>query len=554
MLGAALLLPLSLTGDPPIIHLQPSSIAIGDPPIGSTVLAHNVFLLDLMSRDEAQEMRDTVLAAKAYPCPLQETAWPQKRCTKIALPTFLETRLADSWPSLDRTSLSAIAASIDLPSDDHAMRHHFHRDVFPERAPGHAGPSATAVLYLTEAPSDHPDELAAPTIFPRHGLRVRPKAGSLLTWTNVREDGTADPDAEHGVGPYVGADLPPRIALHIPVSDDGAAQAEHVGCGGFDRRTLIWDRAEGFARWYRLTRRLLSHWEEATLRKLRAAGRVAGVFMRLHQQSVERLYAPGGAGYQAAHDEFDLLATAQGPAVPIEVSHERFHALGLPPELLPEPHADFIQPSTPTATPSPLEELAASDGTSTTVSRLVAAALSTGLAAVALALKKRKIKAPPPEEPRETTRPEPEVNSVRSAAVRSHAAQAVQERVCAVQALQERTRAVKAVRARLQEVERRADDGSVGRGSKVLRPVSVSREALARMCRNNCVASTSWRYMVTVLDEAAQRKVPWLGLGSKAALVVDEDELIHAVTTASIAKGMLRGYPWRHHGMIDFEP
>ena len=69
------------------------------------------------------------------------------------------------------------------------MRHHHHTDVFPERAAGAKGPDATAVLYLSEAAASHPAELAAPTVFPRAGVSVVPKAGALLAWANVHDDG-----------------------------------------------------------------------------------------------------------------------------------------------------------------------------------------------------------------------------------------------------------------------------------------------------------------------------------------------------------------------------
>ena len=202
-----------------------------------------------------------------------------------------------------------IAASIDFASadtDDLAMRHHHHRDVFPERAPGMKGPDATAVLYLSQAPDGYPTRLSAPTIFPRVGVTVTPRAGSLLAWANVREDGAADENAEHGVGPYTdaGVDLPPRVALHIPISfgvgggsiaasvDNGAsdvlahAHAEHVGCSG--PPPFVSHHWGALFRWRTLTKRLRHHVGHTLMMKLRAAG-LAG------RQSAHAAATCGGA-------------------------------------------------------------------------------------------------------------------------------------------------------------------------------------------------------------------------------------------------------------------
>ena len=282
------------------------------PPVASSSLASHVWTSDMLSSDEAAAMREKVLTANSYPCPLQEASWPRKRCTKITMSTLapLDARLAELWPSLNRSALTNIAASIDMPSDDASPRHHTHRDVFPEREASARGPDATAVLYLSEAPTSHPAELSAPTLFPRHGLRIVPKAGRLLLWRNLLEDGAPDPNAEHGVGPYVGEELPPRVALHLPISE-AAAQGEHVGCGGgamHHHIRIMQHRAEILTRWLNLMRRLVVSWEEAQVRRLRAVGRLAGTLVRLQIECAERIYAPGGLGYTQAQEEFERLA------------------------------------------------------------------------------------------------------------------------------------------------------------------------------------------------------------------------------------------------------
>merc|ERR1719473_132581 len=230
------------------------------PPFGATTLAPDVWSVDgLLALDEARAIRDHVLATPQYACPLQEAAaWPRKRCAKIALPAPLQSRLAGMWPSLKQSALTEVAASIDEASaDDRSMRHHFHRDVFPERDAAARGPDATAVLYLTEAPQSHPAELSGATLFPRHDVRVVPKVGRLLLWSNVDEDGGPNVAAEHGVGPYVGAHLPARVALHLPIARD-VAQPEHVGCGGMPRWALAVRYSDVSARWLRVVQQLLS--------------------------------------------------------------------------------------------------------------------------------------------------------------------------------------------------------------------------------------------------------------------------------------------------------
>ena len=300
-------------------------------PIGAVHLAPRIWLVrDLLSQAVTEGLRRDVLSALHHPCPRQEHAWPRKQCTKIQMSPNLLSRLVAVWPELDLSSLSTIAASVDFPSDadDRSMRHHHHIDVFPERDASAKGPDATAVLYLSEAAHTHPASLAARTEFPRVGVAVSPKAGSLLAWTNVLDDGTADEDAEHGVGAYAGKDLPPRVALHIPMSFHAAAynhsgdataataHAEHVGCSGppyHVRRS--W---ESLWRWRRLVKGLRHHVGHILMAKLRAVGLLSGKLIALQQRAAERVYAPGGAGFEIARIDFESLAghEEQPPTTP----------------------------------------------------------------------------------------------------------------------------------------------------------------------------------------------------------------------------------------------
>jgi hypothetical protein len=171
-----------------------------------------------------------------YPCPRQETSWPSKRCAKLELASIplletLRSRLEAAWANLTFDSLSHIAVAVDMPTNATAMRHDYHRDVFPERGVHATGPSTTMSLYLTAPHRSHPLERSGATIFPDAGLQLRPRVGRLLAWANVCADGSPAPNSRHGVGAYSGDDQPERVALHIPV-EGTAGRSEHVGCSG----------------------------------------------------------------------------------------------------------------------------------------------------------------------------------------------------------------------------------------------------------------------------------------------------------------------------------
>jgi len=285
------------------------------PPFESVSLAPRLWLTRrLLSGADAESLRKDVEASVHYPCPRQERLWPLKRCAKLPVSASLHARLREAWPALHLGAMTTIAASIDVAggSADRTWRHHAHADVFPEREMGARGPDMTAVVYLSEAPAGHPADLAAPTVFPRLGVAVSPEAGSMLSWANVHDDGTADPDAQHGVGPYavVRGTLPPRVALHIPISLNAAANAtaipEHVGCSGPPRYLVL--RWERLWRWRVLVKALRRHMSVVLVRKLRAAGLLTARLLALQARAAERVFAPGGMGFACAAAEFAALA------------------------------------------------------------------------------------------------------------------------------------------------------------------------------------------------------------------------------------------------------
>ena len=310
-----------------------SAVAIR-PPVGSTSLAPRVWLTrNLIPAAEAALLREAALVADAYPCPMQEESWPLKRCTKLPVPTALATALASAWPELNLTRLATIAATIDGASTSCTLLHKPHHDVYPEREPGTRGPDATAVIYLSEA-AGHPPELSAPTIFPRVGVSVAPAVGSMLAWANVRENGNAEEDAQHAVGPYTGAaDLPPRIALHVPISFStrrgglsdgktfGIAQPEHVGCGRqhripHDVMQLAIRTARPYTlalRWQMLSAELRRRVVSVLVRRWRVVARTSAMLLQWHARATERMYQPGGVGYVAAALEFAQISDAQQP-------------------------------------------------------------------------------------------------------------------------------------------------------------------------------------------------------------------------------------------------
>ena len=175
-----------------------------------------------------------------YPCPLQEKAYPSKRCSKLDVarmntsPSISE-RLSAAWGgSVSFDAIKEYAISVDLPTNNTAMRHRLHRDVFPERSTDAPGPQATHVVYLSGIADSIPTMRAGATLFPSAGVAVRPKAGRLLTWLNTCEDGAAISSALHGVG-ALSSTGPARITLHVPVERSASGQpsgvGEHVGCG-----------------------------------------------------------------------------------------------------------------------------------------------------------------------------------------------------------------------------------------------------------------------------------------------------------------------------------
>ena len=63
-------------------------------PPTATALADGIWMDNLLSVTEAEEMREHVLDLPAYPCPLQEQTWPKKQCTKVPMGSTVAARLA----------------------------------------------------------------------------------------------------------------------------------------------------------------------------------------------------------------------------------------------------------------------------------------------------------------------------------------------------------------------------------------------------------------------------------------------------------------------------
>eukprot|EP00966_Prymnesium_polylepis_P298094 6888201-Prymnesium_polylepis.1 len=201
-----------------------------------------------------------------YPCPMQEAQWPMKQCTKLNV-----SHRASEMTAF-RLSTPYVAVTKDLPSQTNSMRHCPHYDVFPERN-STIPPNATKLVYLTDAYM--PSKLAGQTIFPRANISVTPRAGTLVSWTNIFPDGTRNPYSLHGVDVYGGHR--PRIAFQVPV-DGLRGTSEHVGCGsgGKNRPTMQ-------ARLDKMIKKR-DRWQEISIRhlwrRLRSHALVVGKFVR----------------------------------------------------------------------------------------------------------------------------------------------------------------------------------------------------------------------------------------------------------------------------------
>lgn len=85
-------------------------------------------------------------------------------------------------------------------------------------------PNATLVVYLTDADVDG----GGFTYFPAlDGVRVLPKAGSVLSFANVDGEGKPDPAAKHGVTRVSHKATSDRVVVQIPIAN-GVAYPEHV--------------------------------------------------------------------------------------------------------------------------------------------------------------------------------------------------------------------------------------------------------------------------------------------------------------------------------------
>ena len=251
----------------------------------------------------ASELAYTLLLLSSvawYPCPMQESQWPMKQCTKLNV-THLSSALAKF-----RKPSPFVAVTMDLPSPSKQMRHRPHYDVFPERKKSAIPPSATHLVYLSGTEHGLPATLAGQTTFPRANVSVTPCAGTLVSWENTLQDGKRNPYSLHQVGVYRGR--LPRIAFQIPVEDQQLGTSEHVGCGYLGREKMkAQRRRESLQRssWKRIAIRYL--WK-----RLRTHARLVGKFVCGMRAWYDEIAAapPNGHVYLAAAKRFKLTAHA----------------------------------------------------------------------------------------------------------------------------------------------------------------------------------------------------------------------------------------------------
>ncbi len=224
-----------------ISHLLTIAFKLCDVPRLQTMYskAEGIWAVDHFVREnDVQQIRERIDALPKnewYPCPRQEKHYPLKRCSKLKITdgeslVRLRKDLQDAWNgNIDFREMETIAVSRDDSThEDEGMRHHFHIDTFPERTTGQQ-PSTTIAIYLTDLPASHPIDRSGATIFPAANLTLAPQKGRMLAWSTLCADKSIAPNALHGVGAYVGHNLPPRLSLHIPVETD-VGTGEHVGC------------------------------------------------------------------------------------------------------------------------------------------------------------------------------------------------------------------------------------------------------------------------------------------------------------------------------------
>ena len=123
------------------------------------------FVPQFLNAAEVSSVLLLLSSSSWYPCPLQESKFPTKSCTKVNI-----SHLASKLDVFGMHTFN-VAVTKDLPSNSKKMRHCLHYDVFPERNTT-IPPNATKLVYLTSADEGLPVRLSGQTVFPRANLTV----------------------------------------------------------------------------------------------------------------------------------------------------------------------------------------------------------------------------------------------------------------------------------------------------------------------------------------------------------------------------------------------
>jgi len=189
---------------------------------------------DFFSPETVEHMLSRVPSAEsAYsPCIGQVDEFESKRCTLLpaAGDALIDAALAkvEAAYDLDASRLRAEGVPLIryLPGAPPVGKH-------GDEDKHGVVPNATLVVYLT------PSTGSGQTIFPDADLRVDPRPGAVLSFTNVGADGKPHPKAKHWVS-AVPADAPrDRLVLQIPIAVEARADGtvrryaypEHVSGG-----------------------------------------------------------------------------------------------------------------------------------------------------------------------------------------------------------------------------------------------------------------------------------------------------------------------------------
>ena len=142
------------------------------------------------------------------PCIGQTQEFNTKKCAHIPASAAFLRAVSETW-SIDTAKLAERGLPVIryIPGSGAVG---VHGDI------DHHGvvPNATIVVYLTSA--EHDD---GHTHFPELGVRVRPRAGSALSFQNVDALGAPDPRARHGVEAVSKHASRDRVVVQIPIRE-----------------------------------------------------------------------------------------------------------------------------------------------------------------------------------------------------------------------------------------------------------------------------------------------------------------------------------------------